>query len=133
MVSTQAIDRNQKDVPSFTTRTRLHARLFCRKSVPIATGPLEAKQTASQEREDQGTSKHPTHTPTRSAPFSIGILAHSLESCAIPPDVAVYGARKILASVQQTGHREIDHKSLRRIIYRCLHEHCDTAMAERYR
>jgi 2-phosphoglycerate kinase len=72
------------------------------------------------------------HTPTRSAPFSIGILAHSLESCAIPPDAAVYGARKILASVQQTGHKEIDHKSLRRIIYRCLHDHCDAAMAERY-
>lgn len=72
------------------------------------------------------------HTPTRSTPFSIGILAHSLETCAIPPDIAVYGARKIFASVQQTGHTEIDHKSLRRIIYRCLREHCDSAMAERY-
>jgi 2-phosphoglycerate kinase len=72
------------------------------------------------------------HLPTRSTPFSIGILAHSLETCAIPPDIALLGARKILASLHQTGHYEIDHKSLRRIIYRCLQEHCGAAMADRY-
>lgn len=72
------------------------------------------------------------HTPTRSAPFSAGILSHSLEACGIAPDVALQGARKVFARLQQTGHREIDHKALRRVIYRCLNEHCSPEMAERY-
>jgi 2-phosphoglycerate kinase len=72
------------------------------------------------------------HTPTRSAPFSAGILSHSLEACGIAPDVALQGARKVFARLQQTGHREINHKALRRVIYRCLNDHCSTGMAERY-
>jgi 2-phosphoglycerate kinase len=72
------------------------------------------------------------HAPTRSAPFSAGILAHSLEACGITPEVALQGARKVHARLQQTGHREIDHKALRRVIYRCLYEHCSPEMAERY-
>jgi 2-phosphoglycerate kinase len=72
------------------------------------------------------------HTPTRSELFSVGILAHSLETCAIPPEKAIQGARKVLASLRHTGHREIDHKALRRIIYRCLNEHCSTEAADRY-
>ena len=72
------------------------------------------------------------HTPTRSAPFSAGILAHSLETCAIPPEMAMQGARKVLANLRKTGHREIDHKALRRVIYRCLHEHCSQEEADRY-
>ncbi len=72
------------------------------------------------------------HTPTRSTPFSAGILAHSLEACGISQEVAQQGARKVQARLQQTGHREIDHKALRRVIYRCLHEHCSPEMAERY-
>lgn len=72
------------------------------------------------------------HTPTRSTPFSVGILAHSLETCAIPPDIAMQGARNVLASLRKTGHREIDHKTLRRVIYRCLREHCSLHSAERY-
>jgi len=72
------------------------------------------------------------HTPTRSAPFSAGILSHSLEACGIAPDVALQGARKVNTRLKQTGHREIDHKALRRVIYRCLNEHCSPGMAERY-
>jgi 2-phosphoglycerate kinase len=72
------------------------------------------------------------HTPTRSAPFSAGILSHSLEACGISPDAALQGARKVYERLRQTGHREIDHKALRRLIYRCLQEHCSTEMAERY-
>jgi 2-phosphoglycerate kinase len=72
------------------------------------------------------------HTPTRSVPFSVGILAHSLETCAIPPDMAMQGARKVLAKLRKTGHLEIDHKALRRVIYRCLHEHCSQQAADRY-
>jgi 2-phosphoglycerate kinase len=72
------------------------------------------------------------HTPTRSSPFSVGILSHSLETCAIPPETAMQGARKVYASLKQTGHREIDHKALRRVIYRCLNEHCSKQAADRY-
>jgi len=72
------------------------------------------------------------HTPTRSVPFSVGILAHSLETCAIPPEMAMQGARKVLANLRKTGHREIDHKALRRVIHRCLSEHCSSEAAKRY-
>jgi 2-phosphoglycerate kinase len=72
------------------------------------------------------------HTPTRSVPFSVGVLAHSLETCAIPPEMALQGARKVLARLRKTGHREIDHKALRRIIHRCLCEHCSQTSADRY-
>ncbi len=72
------------------------------------------------------------HTPTRSVPFSAGILAHSLETCAISPEMAVQGASKVLANLRKTGHREVDHKALRRVIYRCLHEHCSKEAAGRY-
>ena len=72
------------------------------------------------------------HTPMRSAPFSVGMLAHSLETCAIPPEVAMQGASKVLENLRKTGHREINHKALRRVIYRCLHEHCSRQAADRY-
>lgn len=72
------------------------------------------------------------HTPTRNAPFSVGVLAHSLETCAIPPEMALQGARMVLAKLKKTGHREIDHKALRRVIYRCLSDHCSLAAADRY-
>jgi 2-phosphoglycerate kinase len=72
------------------------------------------------------------HTPMRSAPFSAGILSHSLETCAIPPELALQGARKVFASLRKTGHKEIDHKSLRRVIYRCLKEHCSRDTADKY-
>ena len=72
------------------------------------------------------------HTPTRSAPFSVGILAHSLETCAISPEMAMQGATRVLANLRKTGHQEIDHKALRRVIYRCLHGHCSPQAANRY-
>lgn len=72
------------------------------------------------------------HTRARSAPFSMGILAHSLEACAIPPETALQGARRVLANLRQTGHGEIDHRTLRRIIYRCLRDHCSLEAANRY-
>jgi len=72
------------------------------------------------------------HTPMRSEPFSVGLLAHSLESCAIVPEVALEGARRVYTTLQQTGHREIDHKTLRKLIYLCLKDHCSPESANRY-
>jgi len=72
------------------------------------------------------------HTPTRSTPFSVGILAHSLETCAIPPVMAMQGARKVLVKLRKTGRREIGHKTLRRVIYNCLRENASQEAADRY-
>ena len=72
------------------------------------------------------------HTATRSAPFSIGILTHCLESCAIPPDVALTGARKVHETLKNTGHTDIGHRALRRIIHDCLVKHGDEDGARRY-
>ena len=43
------------------------------------------------------------------------------------------GASKVLENLRKSGHREINHKALRRVIYRCLHEHCSPRAADRYR
>lgn len=72
------------------------------------------------------------HTPSRSSAFSVGILSHSLEACAISPQQSIMGASKVLASVRKTGHKEIDHKSLRKLIYRCLRDHCSEKAANKY-
>ena len=72
------------------------------------------------------------HTPTRSEPFSVGILAHSLETCTVEPEAALEGARQVYTRLLKTGHREIDHKTLRKLIYLCLREHCSTDSADRY-
>ena len=72
------------------------------------------------------------HTPTNSGPFSLSELAHSLSTYAIKYEVALEGAKKVYASLKQTGHTEIDHKTLRRIVYRCLQDHCSPEVADRY-
>ena len=72
------------------------------------------------------------HTPSRSLAFSVGILSHSLGACAINPKVALIGASKVQAAIRKTGHKEIDHKSLRRLIYRCLNDHCSEKAANKY-
>ena len=72
------------------------------------------------------------HTTSRSSAFSVGIMSHSLEACAINPKLALTGASKVLAAIRKTGHREIDHKSLRRLIYRCLRDHCSEKSANKY-
>lgn len=72
------------------------------------------------------------HTPSRSSAFSVGILSHSLEACSINPKTALIGASKVLATIRKSGHREIDHKTLRRLIYRCLRDHCSEKSADKY-
>lgn len=91
-----------------------------------------AERKASYETRPWTQAEIIVNTTTRSEPFSVSVLAHSLESCAIPAETALAGARKVLASLQRTGHREIDHKTLRRLIYQCLKEHCASDAAERY-
>lgn len=72
------------------------------------------------------------HTPSRSLAFSADVLSHSLGACAINPKLALTGASKVQAAIRKTGHKEIDHKSLRRLIYRCLRDHCSEKAANKY-
>ena len=72
------------------------------------------------------------HTPTQSEPFSLTLLAQSLSSYAIEYDTAMFAATKIYESLKSAGHREIDHKSLRPIIYKCLKQYCSNKVANRY-
>jgi 2-phosphoglycerate kinase len=119
--------RNELQDEQEITSTRLREQV---------AGMLEARHgkelRSAYEARPQQRSGIIVHTPTRSAPFSAGILSHSLEACGITPDVALQGARRVFARLQQSGHREINHKALRRVIYRCLHDHCSPEMAERY-
>jgi 2-phosphoglycerate kinase len=103
------------------------------KQVASALATRFGKQTETEYLARQRTrSEILVHTRTRSAPFSVGILSHSLEACSISPKFSLIGASKVLASIRKTGHNEIDHKSLRKLIYRCLREHCSEKVAEKY-
>jgi 2-phosphoglycerate kinase len=119
-------------------RTELHdKREITSTELKTRVALLLEKRHGSEKRllyETETRDKHGiiVHTPTRSAPFSVGVLAHSLETCAISPELAMQGASRVLANLRKTGHREIDHKALRRVIYRCLHTHCTPQAADRY-
>ncbi len=119
--------RNELQDLQEITSTRLRARVA--DMLEAGHGRALRKAYEAKPRQGQGII---VHTQTRSAPFSAGILSHSLEACGIAQEVAQQGARKVYARLKQTGHREIDHKALRRVIYRCLNEHCSAEMAERY-
>ncbi len=66
------------------------------------------------------------------SPFSEGLLSHCLEACALPHDIALKGARKVHETLRATGHRQIAHRALRRIIYGCLREYGNEEGAKRY-
>ena len=122
----QSVRDSLQDIVEITTtelRTRVSELLSER------YGP---EQRASYENRPTAEADIIVHTPTRSEPFSVGILAHSLESCTVEPEVALEGARQVYTSLLKTGHREIDHKTLRKLIYQCLREHCSTGSADRY-
>jgi 2-phosphoglycerate kinase len=71
-------------------------------------------------------------TASRRAPFSVGIISHCLESCAIPRDTAQKGARLIYETLKAEGQKEIGHIALRRIIYETLMRHGEGSGARRY-
>jgi 2-phosphoglycerate kinase len=122
----QTIKDSLQDIVQITT-SDLRDRVS--KLLSAHYGP---EQRASYENRPTAESDIIVHTPTRSEPFSVGILAHSLETCTVEPEVALEGARQVYTSLLKTGHREIDHKVLRKLIYQCLKEHCSTDSADRY-
>lgn len=70
--------------------------------------------------------------PNRSAPFSVGLLTHCLEACAIPHDFALASAREVHRILHASGRKTIGHNTLRQIIYECLEQHAGEEGAERY-
>jgi 2-phosphoglycerate kinase len=110
-----------------TTNVELRARV----------GELLGERYGNRQREqyERGDKAEPdliVHTRTRDAPFSVGILANSLETCAISPEIALVGARMVLENMRSKGFREVDHLTLRKIIYKCLRKHCSQQVADRY-
>jgi 2-phosphoglycerate kinase len=64
--------------------------------------------------------------------FSTNILSQSLEACAINPKQALVSAGQVQAAISSTGIKEIDYKSLRKLIYQCLRDHYSDDAANRY-
>jgi len=72
------------------------------------------------------------HSQVRSDRFSVGILTHSLEACAISTDVARKGAISVHETLLNDGVKEIGHTELRKIIFGCLKESAGIETANRY-
>jgi 2-phosphoglycerate kinase len=72
------------------------------------------------------------HTPTRDTVFSVGVVSHCLEACAIGREAAWDCARRVQEALRLEGRHEIQHLELRRLIHRTLLEHCSVESANRY-
>jgi 2-phosphoglycerate kinase len=72
------------------------------------------------------------HSPMRSDRFSVGILTHSLEACAIPTEIARNGALSVHETLLNDEITEIDHSDLRKIIFNSLKEYAGAEAATRY-
>jgi 2-phosphoglycerate kinase len=72
------------------------------------------------------------HGSNGSAPFSVSLLTHSLESCAISPETAQVGAHKVAEVLATHHYREVHSRTLRHLVAHCLAEHCSVKEAERY-
>lgn len=72
------------------------------------------------------------HSPMRNDRFSVGILTHSLEACAIPTEIARNGALSVHETLLNDGVSEIEHADLREIIYSSLKEYAGVDAANRY-
>ncbi|MEN8130177.1 MAG: hypothetical protein ABFS45_08265, partial [Pseudomonadota bacterium] len=115
--------RNTEEISSRALKAKIAKRLEKRfgKDYRLA---YESKPVQNQEIIVNTNSQH--------SPFSEGLLSHCLEACALPHDIALMGARKVHETLKATGHRQIGHRALRRIIYECLREHGDEEGAKRY-
>ncbi len=114
---------DQEEITSTEFRTRVANELESR---------FGAKTRQAYEQGPAPGRKISVRTTTRVAPFSVGILAHSLEACAVDSETAWHAAKKVQERLLQDGRQKIDHKKLRRITYHCLSEHCSDKDAARY-
>ncbi len=70
--------------------------------------------------------------PSRAAPFSVGILRHYLEGCAIERDEALKSARTVQEILRQRNLPDIDTKDLRRVVFETLRRDNCTQAADRF-
>jgi len=84
------------------------------------------------ENKPQHESEIVVHYPQRDERFSVGILTHSLEACAIPTELARKGAMGVYEILQQESSREIDHHDLRQMVYTCLEQRAGKKTANKY-
>jgi 2-phosphoglycerate kinase len=122
----QAVRDGLKDI------TELSSRDLRERVAALLEKKLGVEARKAYENKPQIKSEIIVHTRARSAFFSVGILSHSLEACAIAPEMAMGGARAVYDTLKNSGHREIDHRALRRVIYRCLTDHYSMEAANRY-
>ncbi len=122
----QTVRDNLKDIAEITSRD-VRERVAAEVERKLGREARDAYENKPQVKSDII-----VHTSSRSEVFSVGILTHSLEACAIEPEMAMEGARNVYNTLINSGHREIDHKSLRSIIYRCLSRHFSEKVANRY-
>lgn len=71
-------------------------------------------------------------TPSRSTPYSIGLLSRYLEGCAAEQEDALKGARAVQDILRRRGSPYIDSKELRRIVYETLKQDCCAPVADRF-
>jgi 2-phosphoglycerate kinase len=71
-------------------------------------------------------------TSTELAPFSAGLLARSIEACAIERTVALEAAKQTHDDLRKAGTEIVDTVDLRQIVERCLRRHCSASAADRY-
>jgi 2-phosphoglycerate kinase len=86
----------------------------------------------SYETEVQKIQEILVHTPDRTAPFSVGLLSHYLEGCALRHDEALDGARTVHEYLLQQGDPEIDSRALRRVVYDTLRSRGRLRAANRF-
>ncbi len=71
-------------------------------------------------------------TPSREAPFSVGLLSRYLEGCAINREEAIQGARRVQETLRQRGMQSIDSKELKRVIYQVMKDGSSQEAADRF-
>lgn len=71
-------------------------------------------------------------TPSRSAPFSKGVLSQSLLAASLSPDDAFEVAREIEQELLRQGDLRVERRNLRRISYELLQRRFGQTTAERY-
>lgn len=139
----QSLVNSGVSVEEATTLARI-VRYELRKTPEISSPDLREKvailleqRIGSEQRRDyenqpQSNSEIVVNSPSRSEYFSVGILSHSLEACAIKPDAAISAARLVHATLLALGQREIDHWTVRKNTYQSLITDCSQEAADSY-
>ena len=64
--------------------------------------------------------------------FSVGVLTHHLEGCGIDREQASRGAGLVQARLREQGETLLEHRALRRVVYKTLKTSCCSEVADRF-